>query len=112
MGGGVGGRRGRPSAALPTLIDGEALGHARTGSGLLREVLVGTDACEGGEHKEDASDVVAGGAGVVGHGRVLNVPLSYRHPTSTARGLGHFADWHRATRASSTPVPPTRALCV
>ncbi len=103
--GGRGGVRGRPSAALPTLVGGEALGHASTGSGLLSQVLVGTDACEGGEDDEEASDVVASGAGVVGHGRVLIVPLSYRHPTPTARGLGHFADWPKA-RGSSTGVLP------
>jgi len=56
-------------------------------SGLLREVVVGSDAAEGGEDGEEASDVVAGGAGV-GHGRVLIVPLSYRHPPPPCEGHG------------------------
>lgn len=36
------------------------------GSGLLREVVVGADAGEGGQDGQDASQVVAGGDG--GHG--------------------------------------------
>ena len=62
----------RPSATLPALMGSEPLSHALTGSGLLSVVVEGSDAAEGGEDSEEASEVVAGGAG---HGLCVECPL-------------------------------------
>lgn len=84
-GGGQG--RGRASAAVPPALCGvDPTGHALMATGLLGGVVVEGDAPEGGEDGEEASEVVAGGAG--GHGLVLNVPLSYRHPCPPCEGVG------------------------
>jgi hypothetical protein len=90
-------------------MGGEPLSHALTGSGLLSVVVEGSDAAEGGEDSEEASEVVAGGAG---HGSCVECPLIIGMGVGLCGWvLCHFANWLLA-RGSSTCVPATRALCV
>ena len=88
---GGGGQGGWPSATLPALIDGIALGSALMGGGLLGEVLVGTDAAEGGEDGGEEDEGLASG-----HGACVECPLIIG-AWGWACGwvLCHFGHWHR-----------------